>query len=261
MTTSRSTATTAIPGTAPTAARSDGPPPRRSEDQTPWYRTWPLTKSQVLQLVVALVAVIGIGAFVGELLTNWWRPSGLLDFDREVAQDLADGRTPELNDLATWAVFPANTLTKIILTAILAGAMLWAWRRWHEALFLATTLIFEATAFIAITTIVQRPRPEVERLLESPVDTSFPSGHVAAATVYAALAVIVFWHTRNVFARAAAVVIVACLPVAVGWGRMYQGMHYFSDVVAGVILGIASLVICAKILGRPTESDPSLAVA
>ncbi|MEO6572154.1 MAG: phosphatase PAP2 family protein, partial [Ilumatobacteraceae bacterium] len=107
---------------------------------------------------------------------------------------------------------------------------------------------------IIISTIVHRSRPDVERLLTSPVDTSFPSGHVAAATVYIALAVIVFWHTRSVVARTVAVVICLLLPIMVGAGRMYEGMHFFTDVVGGVILGIVSLVLCYRVLGPPADA-------
>jgi len=37
----------------------------------------------------------------------------------------------------------------------------------------------------------------------------------------------------------------------VAWARMYQGMHYLSDVIAGVVLGLVSIAICARILGAP----------
>lgn len=115
-------------------------------------------------------------------------------------------------------------------------------------------LIFEATAFIITTFIVKRPRPDVERLLDSPVNSSFPSGHVAAATVYAALGFIVLWHTRRMWVRALAVVIVVVAPVLVAWARMYQGMHFLTDVIAGMVLGVASVVICRRILGAPRDA-------
>ena len=92
----------------------------------------------------------------------------------------------------------------------------------------------------------------MERLLESPVDTSFPSGHVAAATVYAALVVIVFWHTRALWARSLAVVLAVVASLAVAWARAYQGMHFLSDVIAGIVLGVVSIL-------DPAPSDPRFA--
>ncbi|MEO6468494.1 MAG: phosphatase PAP2 family protein, partial [Acidimicrobiia bacterium] len=76
-----------------------------------------------------------------------------------------------------------------------------------------------------------------------------------AATVYLALAIVVFRHARSVMVRAAVVVAAVAVPIVVGWARMYQGMHNLSDVVAGVVLGLVSIAICARILGPPPDSD------
>ena len=131
---------------------------------------------------------------------------------------------------------------------------LWRWRRWYEAVYVALALVFEACAFITTTHIVGRDRPQVERLLESQVATSFPSGHVAAATVYAAVAVIVFRHTRRHWARAVAVVLAVLVPLGVAWARVYQGMHFLTDVTAGIVLGAVSLTITHHVL-KPHEPD------
>ena len=94
----------------------------------------------------------------------------------------------------------------------------------------------------------------MEQLLESPVSTTFPSGHVAAATVYGAFVVIVFWHSRSALARGVAVTLCLLAIASVGVARIYQGMHYLSDVVAGIVLGIVSLVICARLVGAPDDA-------
>ena len=142
----------------------------------------------------------------------------------------------------------AETLVKIVVTAVLALVMYAVWRRWVEPLLLALSLILEAAAFITVTWIVGRPRPDVVRLEDSPVGSSFPSGHVAAAAAYSAIAVIVFWHTRSRWARALSVALSIAIPVVVGLSRMYRGMHYLSDVIAGVVLGAVSVAITTKIL-------------
>jgi len=153
-----------------------------------------------------------------------------------------------LNDVAPWAAFPANSYPKIAFSTVICGFFLWKWRRWDEAVYVALPLVFEATAFVSITSLVERPRPDVDRLLQSTIHSSFPSGHVAAATVYAAVVVIVFRHTGNRWARTIAVVTFALVVVAVTWARLYQGMHYLSDVVAGAVLGAVSILITDRVL-------------
>lgn len=220
----------------------------------PWWKeTWSIDKRKWIQLLLTLAAVIVVTVIVGETLTNWAAPNPIVELDVELAEDLAEGRTQGNNDLAHWGSFLADTPVKIGLSVLLAAAALWRWRRWYEATVIGLPLIFEATAYLVSSLIIGRPRPDVERLLESPVDTSFPSGHFAAATVYAVIAVIVFQRTRSAVPRVLAVLAVVAIPLIVAWARMYQGMHFLSDVVFGILLGIASVVICVSILGPPPE--------
>ncbi len=219
-----------------------------------WKSTWPLHRRELIQLVVALFVVVVVTVAIGESLTNWAAPNSIVELDVDTAESLAEDRAESTIDLAHWGAFVADTPVKIGLSLVLAGLALWRWRRWYEAALIGLTLMFEASAYVASSLIVGRPRPGVERLLESPVATSFPSGHVAAATVYAVVAIIVFQHTRSALARVMAVVFVAAIPVIVAWARMYQGMHFLSDVVAGIILGVVSIVICLQVL-RPYRPE------
>lgn len=240
-------------------------PPRPRSDRRSWDGTWLLRWPEAGRLLVALVAVVASWAIVGEWLTDWAAPNAVTRLDERVADAFVDGRTPFLNDVVPWAAFPADTFTKIGISAVICGFFLWRWRRWDEAVYVALPLVFEATAFVTITTIVQRPRPDVDRLLESTIDSSFPSGHVAAATVYAAVVVVVFRHTANVWARSAAVAVFVIVVAGVAWARLYQGMHYLSDVIGGIVLGATSLLITDRVLRRAAVRDgaphPGLGVA
>jgi membrane-associated phospholipid phosphatase len=225
---------------------------------TPVGSGWPVDRRQLLYLAVALVASVGAFAAVGYAMTDVFAPNAITRFDTEVAERFAANRTSQRDDLAHWGAFLADTMVKIGVTALFAAVAFAAWRRWHEPVFLSVTLVFEATVFIVVTTIVGRPRPDVPRLDDSPVDSSFPSGHVAAATVYGAFVVIVFWHTRATWARAVAVAVYVCVVAAVAWARLYGGMHHVSDVVLGVVLGVWSLAVCLVVFGHPERPDRSV---
>jgi membrane-associated phospholipid phosphatase len=131
---------------------------------------------------------------------------------------------------------------KIVVTAAACVVLAVIFKRAREVIMLALPLIVEAAAFITTTAIVGRPRPEVERLDDSPVSSSFPSGHVAAATCYGAVAIVIAWHTRHRWLPVLAVVLTAVVVGLVAWARWYRGMHHVSDIVAGVLLGLASVV-------------------
>jgi undecaprenyl-diphosphatase len=211
--------------------------------------------------VGALLAVIAVWALVGLVYTDWFAPNALTDLDEDVAVDFATNRNSFLNSLSTWAAFPADTFVKVVASAIVVAAFLWWWRRWYEALYIALALVFEALAFITITHLVSRPRPDVPSLISEVVETSFPSGHVAAATVYGAVAVIVFLHTRAVWARTLAVAGAVLITLGVAWARMYQGMHFLTDVLAGMLLGVVSLAITHRVLSRAATGPERIAPA
>ncbi len=216
-----------------------------------WETTWPIDTQRTIRLFVALLVVIAAGWAIGYVLFDLLAPNPLTGMDDSVADWFVDHRTDAWDSAAHWGSFVAATTTKAAVTIVVVAATLYFWRRWHEAVMIGLSLIFEATAFIVTTSVVGRPRPDVERLVDSPVDSSFPSGHVAAATVYGAFAIVVFWHTSKWWPRALAVALTIAAAVVVGLSRMYEGMHFLTDIVAGVILGLASLAICLWVLGPP----------
>ena len=201
-------------------------------------------------LLVAYVLLTACWVGLGFLVTGPLAGTAVIDADRDVATWFVEQRTPTLDDWSHVGGMLADTLVKIIVTAIIAGIMLLVWRSWREPFIVAAALVLEASVFITTTWIVGRPRPDVERLDTSPVGSSFPSGHVAAAVAYGAIAVVVFQRVRNRVVRVVVVVVVVAVPVIVAWARMYRGMHYLTDVIAGALLGAASVIAVVVVMRR-----------
>jgi undecaprenyl-diphosphatase len=134
------------------------------------------------------------------------------------------------------------------------------WKRWLEPLVVCVALILEALTFITVTTLVGRPRPDVPHLDTSPVGSSYPSGHTGAAVAYSAIVVVLLWHTRRRWIRVLSIAVVAILPVLVGLARLYRGMHFFTDVVFGALLGGASVIAAVTVLTR-AAADHHIEVA
>jgi len=209
-------------------------------------------------LVIAYLGLTAIWTGLGLLVTGPLAGSWVGSADQDVAGLLVAHRTPLLDDWSSLGTMPADTRVKIIVTAIIAAAMLVGWRSWREPLLVCFALILEAAVFITVTGIVGRPRPGVPQLDEVSVGTSFPSGHAAAAAAYCAIAIVIFERTRNRWVRGIAVVVAVGLPVIVGICRMYRGVHYITDVIAGIALGVVCVVAVLAIVGRylpRTESE------
>jgi membrane-associated phospholipid phosphatase len=203
-----------------------------------------------VELLAVYVLLTACWVGLGFLVTGPLAGTAVADTDRDVATWLVENRTPTLDDWSHVGGMLADTLVKIMATAIIAGIMLLVWRSWREPFIVAAALVLEASVFITTTWIVGRPRPDVERLDTSPVGSSFPSGHVAAAVAYGAIAVVVFERVRNRVVRAVVVVVVVAVPIIVAWARMYRGMHYLTDVIAGVLLGAASVLAVVVVVRR-----------
>jgi membrane-associated phospholipid phosphatase len=216
-------------------------------------RAWPLRARALRIALIGIVAMIAIWAAFGLLVDHVLEHTPLVDADQRIPQWFEDRRTSTWNSLAYWGSMLADTYVKIALIFIVGVATMIIWRRWQDALLLAGSVITEATVFLFSSLIVQRPRPEVEQLDTIPPTGSFPSGHSAAATAfYFALCTIVFWHTRRTWIRAVFVVLAVVAPIVVGVSRIERGMHHPIDVIAGMVLGVCSVLLIRHALGAGT---------
>ena len=199
--------------------------------------------------VIALMA--GLGWLVTHPLAHQWPFAAEDGVDRY----LATHRDRELNDVTSWLSTAANTPCASALTVVaLVGARL-MYRRWREALFLAATVLVELVSFLITTVLIHRPRPAVVELDHAPATSSFPSGHTAAAfALYGALALLLYMRLRKRYVWA-----LLLMPIAVGFARLYRGMHHPSDVLAGLLLGSLALAVAWYALLAPVIDRESVA--
>jgi undecaprenyl-diphosphatase len=95
--------------------------------------------------------------------------------------------------------------------------------------------------------IVQRPRPEGFRLIAE-TGYSFPSGHSMVAMAFYGLLAWMVWHyEKDRFVKWLCVTGFCLVIVAVGLSRIYLGVHYASDVIAGFCVSIAWLVVYTRV--------------
>ncbi|AEE47577.1 phosphatase PAP2 family protein [Cellulomonas fimi] len=124
----------------------------------------------------------------------------------------------------------------------LAGTALcvWVWRR-HQlgtrALWAFGTLMAGWMLQLAAKGVVQRARPVVEDAVEHAPGSSFPSGHAANTTVAAVTLTLLVWPLLGRTARVVVPAVAGTLVLATAADRVLLGVHYPSDVVAGILLG------------------------
>lgn len=96
--------------------------------------------------------------------------------------------------------------------------------------------------------IVQRPRPTEYRLIEEN-GYSFPSGHsMVSAAFYGFLIYLIFKNVKNKYIKCGTIIFLSLLIILIGTSRIYLGVHYTSDVLAGFVISISYLVIFTSIV-------------
>lgn len=233
--------------------------PRDPRPEIDW-RTSPIDRTGWLLMVMTFVSTASVLTAVGLAVVEWWDGSRLGRRDADLIRWIEDRRSASLTSVAELVSLASDTLTKVLLGVVLIPVCLWLFRRWHEYALIVGGLIVEVSAFGLSSKLVGRERPPVEQLDGAPTN-SFPSGHIAAATVfYVGLALVIFMRTRRRGPRAVAVVIAVVMPLGMVLSRLYLGMHYLSDAVAGVALGAVVLAVMWRVVHRtlPLEESPQL---
>jgi undecaprenyl-diphosphatase len=122
------------------------------------------------------------------------------------------------------------------LTAATILAIVWfAWRKWgREAKLFALTMIGASVLNITLKLAFKRPRPVPFFDLTTPESYSFPSGHaLASCCFFAGLAAILSGRIQHKRPRTIVWTIAITMFLLVGLSRIYLGVHYTTDVIAG----------------------------
>jgi membrane-associated phospholipid phosphatase len=115
---------------------------------------------------------------------------------------------------------------------------------WVLAAYAAFLPMIESSLYRITSAAAPRPRPDVPRLEDLPVDASYPSGHTAASVaVYGGLVLLLTTRITSPRWRLLAWIGVILIAVFVAMSRMYRGMHHPLDAVGGVLVGLAAIAI------------------
>jgi len=196
---------------------------------------------------IALFAAIAYAVFAGHALTA---------FDIQVSRWLHARATPAMTS-SMLAITQLHSTYAIACYGVLAAVLLWLRRDWRGI----TTVFVCIAGGLLLNGLVklafQRARPTFDQPLLTLATYSFPSGHVAASTIFYGLGVAwVFERTRSFGWRSAALIGAGLAIALVAFTRMYLGVHYLSDVAAAFAEGIAWLSLCLGALAAFRPAPP-----
>jgi membrane-associated phospholipid phosphatase len=212
----------------------------------------------VVSRVVRFVSAAGfelLGGLIVLTASAWlfgWMVEDLQEGDTQVDEHLAnwlhDHATPALTRFFETVTVLGN-LPTLVLVVVVAGVFLWR-RRWLEDL----TLLVVAAVGAEVLTVglkegFRRERPFFADPLATEHTFSFPSGHASVSlAVYGTLGYIAARHLETRRAQVLALASAAVLVLLIGFSRLYLGVHFLSDVVAGYSVALAWTALCVVLL-------------
>lgn len=137
-----------------------------------------------------------------------------------------------------WFLIPADVL--IVL------ALLWR-KRWREASFVTISFVGSALLNLGSKQFFQRDRPSLWESIAPESTFSFPSGHAMGSMTLAVTVALLAWNTRW---RWPVLVLAPGFSVLVSVSRVYLGVHYPSDILAGWCAALVWVVGCFLVMFR-----------
>lgn len=208
------------------------------EGRNNWAATL-LAGPAVAVLTVGLTTLCVLSALLAYVSDSVEEYDGITVVDEPIVAWVAAHREPVLTTVMHALSVAASPVAVAALALIVCAAAAWRSRSWLPVATAGIGLAGFALAVITVKLEVARQRPSPRYAVMAVDGYSFPSGHalgITTATLVSAWAV-GHWLIRSWSGRIAVWATAIVAIAAVGFSRVYLGVHYPSDVIAGWLLG------------------------
>lgn len=192
-----------------------------------------------------LIAMIGIFLIMSYLFWNFSKvvpKTKLVSIDSVWVERIQGKISEQITPIMSFFTFLGST-TWLALATLFIFIVLFIKKRRVEAILFVSTMAFSGIFNQLLKMLYHRPRPTIQPLIEAS-GYSFPSGHsMASFTFYGLLAFFIILKFKSIVVRLSVIFLTALTISTVGISRIYLGVHYPTDVLAGFTAGAATLVI------------------
>lgn len=221
------------------------------DDQAPASESAPAVLRREVRLVVRIAQAFGwplLLAFVALLLPLWGfvhlagelRSGAVIAFDEPLLCWLHSAASPALDRFFV-VLSKVGYLYGVVPVDIALVALLFIRRQLRAATFATMALVGSGLLNILAKGVFTRDRPTFWESIMPELTWSFPSGHAMGSATLAAVVIALTWRTRWRWPAATAMVGFVLL---VGISRVYLGVHYPSDILAGWAAASAWTAAC-----------------
>lgn len=192
-----------------------------------------------IAFAIAAIAILAFGFLANEVLDKQ-----LVDLNREVMLAIHSTETPTLTTIAFAATNLGSVLGVTILGLLFAG-FLYHRKRYIDLIAFAIAVLGSVLLTQILKRVFQQIRPDVFPPLAVETSFSFPSGHTLSS--FCLWGFIGFWVLRGgpkELWRWLVMILCLAIAAAVGASRMYVGVHWPTDVLAGMIVAAFWVTAC-----------------
>jgi undecaprenyl-diphosphatase len=192
-------------------------------------------------VIVGLIAVAIFAAFAAAVQAGWTQT-----IDERTLSWLQARRAPALDKIMLTITTLGDGVVRWMVVFV-ASLFLWLTRHHWSVYMLFIALVGGILLNQALKGAFNRPRPSVVVGLDPVTSLSFPSGHAMVSLItYGTVAYLVGRLEPTPRLRTLTWLSTALVVLGIGLSRMYLGVHYPSDVLAGFIAGVAWLAFVAS---------------
>ena len=198
-------------------------------------------------LAALLLALVAFAVLAAAYVTG----APLVEVDERIAAELHSRAVPPATTVAQMVTMLGGVTVLAVVVCVAAGFLARRGLR-QEAVLVVLAIVGGQACTGVLKTIFQRERPSFDDPVATAGYFSFPSGHaLTAMAVYGAVAWIVAPRLRSPALGGVCLAGAGLLVVAIGFTRLYLGVHYLSDVLAGWSMGLAWLLVAAALVRAP----------
>lgn len=205
----------------------------------------------LIWLGVCLLLLLGLAHLSGEVLEH-----EAFIFDEKILLWIHQFANPSLDQVMLAVTRLGNPSTVIPLAGI---GLSWLWwrRQWRVAAIFALTCLGGAVLSTGLKLVFGKSRPQLWPQLITETTYSFPSGHALGSMVFYGFSAYLLarrFHRQRVWIYALAVSLI----ISIGFSRLYLGVHWPTDVIAGYGIGFLWISVCIGLLRLEARQSSKL---
>ncbi|HVX39787.1 MAG TPA: phosphatase PAP2 family protein [Gemmatimonadaceae bacterium] len=192
--------------------------------------------------------IAGVGTWAFSEVAETVRAGSTQPFDDAIMRWIAQHQTPVLQSIML-EITALGTGTVVTMIVLVSGLFLWLNRHKHSAILLVAATLGGLVLDSLLKIGFNRPRPQIFKWGTYAVSSSFPSGHaMSSVIVYGTVAYLAARLQQNARSRVLTMAIAVLIILLICASRLYLGVHYPSDILAGLIIGTAWAAFCMAVL-------------